>query len=487
VPVNLRGLVPFVAEEVRRDRGEEEKSGSVETPIQPVESREVTQFVEPTYKQYRCSSGDPLSCERQQPPVEQNLAVTYCQDCGFPAPLSEKAEIRGSRGRYRVERLLGRRGLGRLYQGIQVSNHHSVVIKEYLLPDRLFNQAEAKLRKDTFQQVAGVSLADGRVQDFRLCHPWEAIADENQERCYLITQGNLDLYPTLRDYLTRHGAMSAIAVREVLNQVLQTLEFLHTQKIRLPSGQVQHGLAHGNLRLDSLLIAKNQASEIRRQNGMSLPNRSNNDLASGILDSDFFIYVCDLALWERLFEPPTSKPHSPSFLQDLKDLGNVSFYLLAGETTVNPEDEQQWPIVNFALKAFIKRLIGIGSSFESAEAARKALLKLPPETTVTQPRTQVVSEEENVKIPRLLFLVLGLLGLVLLGLLIWSPWSKSEESESASDEPLLCCIRSVSGIPAGKFKYTGEQSGIWRYILQQKNLVRFGQTLEDELKRLQPK
>jgi hypothetical protein len=39
--------------------------------------------------------------------------------------------------------------------------------------------------------------------------------------------------------------MAAPLVREVLNQTLQTLQFLHTQKLRLPSGQIRQGITHG--------------------------------------------------------------------------------------------------------------------------------------------------------------------------------------------------------------------------------------------------
>ncbi len=496
VPARLRWLIPFV-DDLRHERweDEDEEEATVDTPreVAQGEYRKVPQVLEPSYTQYRCSWGDPLTCDRLQQSMAQNPEAKYCQECGFPVTLLEKAEIRGSRGRYRVESLLGRRGLGRLYRATQLSNSHQVVIKEYLLPDRYFNQEEARIRKETFKQIAGVSLADGRVQDFRLSHPWEAIADYNEERCYLLTKGNLDLYPTLKEYLALHGAMNAIAVRQVLNQVLHTLEFLHTQKFRLPSGRVQHGIPHGNLSLDSLLIA----AEVRHQNGNSRngSNHSTADSSVGILNTDFFIYVCDLALWESLFEPPTSETPIPSLSQDLVALGYIGFYLLAGKTVnsvngqpLNPKDEQQWPPVNFALKAFLLRLMGIGMPFESAEAARQALLKLPPETALAESDEQVApEEEEKAKIPRILFLLLGVLGLLLLGLLIWSLLPKSQDSESAGDELLLCCIKDVSGIPDGKFSYIGEREGTWSYVLQQKNLVVAGQTLEDELERRQDK
>src|SRR5919202_1759954 len=288
VPANLRWLLPFVGE-LKRDQQEEDEEATVETPIEVADARKAPQVVEPLYIQYRCSWGDPLTCDRLQQTVQQNPEAKYCRECGFPAILPHKAEIRGSRGRYRIESLLGRRGMGRLYRSTQVSNNQMVVIKEYLLPERCFNPEEAKARQEAFKLLGGVNLADGRVQDFRLSHPWEAIADANEERCYLVTKGKLDLYPTLGEHLARHGSMSGSAVRQVLNQVLQTLEFLHGQKYRFPSGQVQSGLAHGNISLDSLLIDEGQ----------------------------FFIYVCDLALWERLFDPSTSGIFNPSSSQDL--------------------------------------------------------------------------------------------------------------------------------------------------------------------------
>ncbi|GAB4175242.1 MAG: serine/threonine protein kinase [Coleofasciculaceae cyanobacterium] len=518
VPAQIRWLFPFVTQ-FKPTLEEEEEETAVGTAIEGVELRKATPVVEPLYTQYRCRWGDPLTCEHLQKTVQQDPELKYCRECGFPAPLSEKAEIRGSRGRYRVEGLLGRRGMGRLYRGIQLSNNHQVVIREYLLPDRYFNSEDVKTCKNTFQLLAGVSLADGRVQDFRLCQPWEAIADHNEERCYLLTKGNLDLYPTLREYLALNGSMPAIDVRQVLNQVLQTLEFLHTQKFRLPSGQVQQGIAHGNLSLDTLLIARNSRSEqpfarteISHQNGASRNGFNNSAVAlsSELLHTDFFIYVCDLALWESLFDrrKDNSIPHSqfpipnsqfpisnPSPSQDLVALGYIGFYLLAG-TTINPingqpldpNDERQWPPVSFALKAFLLRLMGITVPFERAEIARQALLKLPLETPVAIPVVQVTSEEEEtVKSPRLLWILLGLLGVGLLGTLIWFLLPKPQVSGSVGDELLLCCINQVSAIPSGKFTYTAEREGTWSYILQQKNLVSDNKTLNEELQERQPK
>lgn len=468
IPERLRWLFPFISD-FRPALEEDEEEAALDKPTEVAEALRRSQFVEPLYLNYPCQQSNPLNCDRLQQADQKIPEVKYCQECGFPALLLEKAEIRGIRGRYRVENILSSRGIGRLYQGIQISDNQRVVIKEYLLPGRYFNPEEATVRKQAFVRLGGVSLADGRVQDFRLSHPWEAIADANEERCYLVTKGKLDLDLTLGEYLLRHGAMTGSAVRQVLNQVLQTLEFLHGQKYRFPSGQVQSGLVHGNLNLSSLLID----------------------------EQEFFIYVCDLALWERLFDPSTSEIIKPLPSQDLVALGYVGFYLLAGSThnpvdrqPLDPKNEQQWPPVNFALKAFLLRLMGLGIPFESAEAARQALLKLPPEAAIAGVVVQgVPEEEEQIKKtrPLFLFLLLGTLGLMLLGILIWFLIPKANEPSIAGDELPLRYIKDVSAIPSGKFTYTGEVGGRWTDLQIQKNLVAPGKTLPGELTARQPK
>lgn len=464
IPSSLRWLFPLI-EEFRREEALEEEAAIAPTP-EISEPKKLPSEIESLYRKYPCTSGDPLSCDRARQ-IDPQHPEKYCQECGFPATLPAKAEILGSRGRYRLETFIKRRGMGRIYAGVRVSDSRRVVIKEYLLPERYFNSEEISQRQQTFERVAGVNLADGRVQDFRLIQPWDAIADRNEERCYLVTRGDRELFPTLREYLAINGAMTPQQVRFVLNQVLQTLEFLHTQKFRLPSGHVQHGIAHGNLALNSLLID---------------PENS-------------FIYLCDLALWERLFDPSLAEIPNPSPARDLVDLGYLSFYLLAGGTVhpvsgepLNPQDEQQWPPVDFPLQGFILKLLGLSLPFESAEAARQALLKLPLQPAIAGTFLQKLPEtEEKVKSPRPIFWLLWGLSFALLGALIWLLLSKPQASESAGDDLLLCCIKEVAGVPAGSFTYGGDREGTWSYVLTQENLIARGSTLEQELIERQPK
>jgi hypothetical protein len=421
---------------------------------------------EPIYKAYFCSRNDPLGCDQPQKTLQEVPGAKFCLECGFPTPLAEKAEIRGSRGTYRVLNALGKRGMGRLYQGIQLNDGQPIIIKEYLLPNRLFNKQETRQRKDAFIRLAGVSPADGKTQDFRLLSTWEAIADERDERCYQITRGTLNGSPSLRAYLAElqnkalqeapenpiQTSMTPLEVREVLNQVLQTLEFLHGQKFRFPSGQVQQGLAHGNLNLDSLLLFRAPSNQ------------------------QFFIYVGDLAIWENLFYPPLMQLTNPAPADDLVALGYVGFYLLAGrdrdpntDQLLNPQDARQWPLVDPALKELLLRLMGLDVDvpFENAGAARQALFQLPKEEQFAGSVAPPLPEEEE-KTSRKPFLILGALALLFTAGILWNIYSSMQNGglNGFGPDTRLPDFASVTGVPQGTFSYVAERDGTWNFVLQ---------------------
>lgn len=407
-------------------------------------------FVESFYKEYHCSRNAPLNCDQPQQTVQQLPKAKFCLECGFPVTLPDKSEIRGSRGTYQVISFLGSRGMGRLYSGIQLNDSQPIVIKEYLLPTRCFNAEETRQRKETFIRIAGLTPADGGTRDFRLSNLWEAIADQQGERCYLVSKGNLEASQTLSRYLLEKGSMTAPQVREVLNQALQTLQFLHTQKLRLPSGQMQQGLAHGNLSLDSLLLVEN--------------------------NQQFYIYLCDLAAWERLFDPPLIQSSSPKLEQDLVALGRVAFSLWVGRSAddssrqpPNLRDDQQWPHSDRHLKQFLCRLLGLDTPFNSAEAARQALLQLPKEE---QANNSVPSPDEQKEkgFRRSPLLVIGILALLLVGGVIWYFKRPTEypQHDLRAFWSLLPSFSDINGVPVGKFTYTGESDGTWSFVLKRK-------------------
>ncbi len=435
------------------------------------------------YRQYRCITHNPLDCHLSQPKVTENLESKYCQECRFPMILRSATEIQGKRGRYKIEKFLNRRGLGRLYQGMQIPHNQVVVMKEYLLPDRCFNQEEAKLRKQAFEHLAGCNLADGRIHNFRFIESWDAIADPVEPRCYLITLGNLDSSLTLREYLRENGSLNQETVLKILAQVLQSLESLHGQKFSFPGGQLLSGIAHGNITLDTLLIGKIFDSA-----------PANSNLNDSILETDFFIYLSDLSLWEHLFNPLPIESFSPTVADDLGALGRIAFYLLLGQEfnpntgqIFKPEEDQQWPKVNLDVKRYILNLMGIGTSFANAEIARQAIPKLPPDILIDQSPEIKPEVKKKVKFYRGLWMILTGLGLAALGLIIWSLLGRFFQPNKGNSDVLLGAIADVSAIPPGKFIYTGEEDGIWTYILQQENLIAKGKTLAQELQKAQPK
>lgn len=476
LPPPLRWIVPFIQDDIKdlfRPEPEEETAPE-EFPIPVSEDgrEEVSADFFTTYEKYRCAFNNPLNCQEAEQTVTENPEAKACRKCGFPALLPNLGEVQGKRGRYRIERFLKSRGLGRLYAGVQLIEDRPVIIKEFLLPQRYFNEKEAIQTQLNFESLGGLSLADGRLQNGRIADVIEAIADRHdRERCYLITKGNIDSYSTLRTYIARKGAMSPRQVRHLLNQVLQSLEYLHGHKFRLPNGQIQSGIAHGNLSLNSLLISPQEQLYFH--------------------DPQFLAYLADLNLWEHLFEPPPKATLIPTVAEDLKALGYASFYLLAGSTDragsrLDPRYNQDWGKVDIALKLFLFRLLELDVPFASAAEARRALLNLPFEEELpTVGLETAIAPPEN-KQRRywwrwlLLFLALGLLG----GFLAW--WFSRRQVAIASSTIPTCCISDVPAVPTGKFTYAAEEKGIWNYILRQPNLIEKDKTLEAELLERRP-
>jgi ABC-type phosphate transport system substrate-binding protein len=408
------------------------------------------------FPEYSCLYNNPLTCDRPLQTTQELKGAKFCLECGFPATLSEQVEIKGNCGTYQVISYLGVRGYGRLYSGMQIKDKQPVEIKEYLLPNRCFNEQEIQQRKQIFQRIGGVKLADSRIQNFRLVKTWEPIADENTERCYLITQG-IEASQTLGQYLTEKGKMTASQVREVLNQTLQTLEFLHSQKISFPSNQVQEGMAHGNINLDSILI--------------KLTN-----------NQQFYIYLCDLAIWENLFIPPAIPQSAPAQREhDLESLGLVAFYLLSGSTLdyasnqpLDPRDNQQWSTTDNHLKQFIEQLMGFRTPFISAESARQALMKLPKEGQADNSSQLAENERVTQGVKKwwiwLLFIILLLMG----GgtgyyLLSRNPGNgSSKDDEWIKLKPHFVDVNVAPELTGNKFNYTGEKLGTWTFIINQK-------------------
>lgn len=464
VPARYRWLIPSIIEnislpipefnDVKEEiietlTAEEAEPVVLETPTEVIPTR-------PLYPAYRCLRNNPLRCEWTAKTLEENSDAEICIKCGFPTVLKPETRILGMRGTYQIESYLKTRNMGRLYTAIDLSDRSPVVIKEYNLPKRYFNRNETRTRQTSFINLTGLYLADGRYQDERLLTPSDAIAPTGEQRCYLITKGITDTFPTLQRYLEETGALTQPQVRQILLQALQTLEFLHGQKYRFPNGIVRQGLTHGNINLESFLIVPTFQG--------------------------FYIYLNDPALWENLFYPPNSSLEEQSVSQDLKQLGEVAFYLLAGRSRnpknnqpLDPTFEENWPEVNPLFKNYILALIGFSPApFENALLARLALLKLPPleeVLTLEKPEEEEAPEKPKKSYKRLWWLLFGVLGVTLLALLIWY-FARRNNPVNSIDNPPVCCLNQVLGeIPPATYTFTGEASGLWTYLWLQNNLI----------------
>jgi hypothetical protein len=485
VPTPVRRMLPFVAQEfqpeldaakgiIHRKRGERGEQ-ELEDIEQGIESTiPLFDTSRSLYSTYACSQGNPLSCKWSQQTTNEDSEKQYCFKCGFPAILANGKKIRGSRDVYQIEFFISDRGKGRFYKAVQLPDRQPVILKEYLLPKKYFSSYEIRARKESFEQLAGLDLSDGRqIQDFRFLSPTEAISDAHQERCYLIFKGDLYGVPTLASYLYKTGAFSNIEVLQVLDQVLQSLHFLHIQKFRLSGRLVEFGIIHGNLNLHSLLIVPNFQG--------------------------FFIYLTDLALWEEKFNLPLHPPANHSQIEDLKALGYVGFYLLAGGQfnptngkPLEPEIDSDWPdTVSLELKEYLLNLMGKGvSNYETAEIARRHLSRLPILQQAQQAvNTEVLLAEKEKKRKkrsrRLLFSLLAVLGLLVLAAILAVAFRR-EQPIAVVPEITQENINDVVGIPTGTFTYLAEPNGTWNYIITQPYLLQDGKKLKEIIRLKQP-
>ncbi len=388
------------------------------------------------YPQYhKCDRNNPLGCDRPLETLKVAPTAKFCNKCGFLAPLIANQEIRGRRGIYKVESFLSRQGNGRIYDAVQQNNGRSVIIKEYLLPRRCFEEAQTRLqKKDIFTKVTNFQVAQTLPSDFRLIVPSEGIADRDRDRCYLILPSSLAALPNLKTYLAQQGRMETEQVIKLLDQVLQSLEFLHSHKWQFISGTIQQGLVHGNLNLDTLSINKTEV--------------------------EFLVYLRDLFIWEQLFQPNNVSVANKRVADDLIALGNIGLYLLATPKIaaqngypLNPQDISGWGVAP-PLQGFLQRLLGLNSPFEDAASARRELRQLISNLAELEAIPQNDSEPLSTAKPTFNWLFWAVFSaiMLLLGGGIWW-WKRNLNSEQPLAFSGECCIENIRNVPSGKLTY----------------------------------
>lgn len=325
-------------------------------------------------------------------------------------------EIRDNFGRrYKIGQCLSHSAQVRQYEANPTAQQkQQVLIQEFLT-----RSPSDRLPTVTYQNV--------KVKEFRLLLPIDVIKDfyeDNQQdiRWYLILE-KIPNSLTLREYLNqRHQPLTPIQVSKILQQILQTLQFLHNcYEVRFFEN-ISKGIGHGNLNLDSLLVV-NYGPQ----------------LAFNEEDEEFRIYVSRLALWEKLIDSLDSTLYHLSlsktaFEKDLKDLGRIS-YFLSGGTQENPAQDLEWhqhchpQIKNFTVQLY-------SGSFKSAAQAHRELLKLPLNYPVDSSQNVFEQNEDLVQnsqrwIIPIIFLLVALMsfGIYFLGVLHFLSRSQTSKTD----------------------------------------------------------
>jgi len=371
----------------------------------------------------------------------------------------------------------------RIYDAIQDTGGEPVWIYEYLLTDYNFNLKEARTRQIAFRKLVDLNLRMGNGSDFRLQKLIDVITVPDRT-CYLIT-APVNSSETLADYIRSAEpgkAMPPAQVRELLRQVLQSLQYIHgAYRVRWSEDRAERQFCHGNLNLETLLIRHVPAS-------------------AGSKRTPFFVYLTRFALWEHLFQPPTISNRSVNIANqsqdlgttadDFRALGEVAFQLLKGQIVAEPSMVRQqamqddyWPQApqSQALKPFILRLMGVQglTPFKGAEPALAALRKLPATASAVPPTAEAPNEAEPVSPTddsvsgdgSGCWLVGGLLALLaVLGFSGWSWWVRRSPTASL---PLMsqcregsCKLSEVQNVPS-ELNYWVDPGSSWNTAFYQ--------------------
>lgn len=395
--------------------------------------------------------------------------------------------LQGTQGWYEVAHWLKKRGQGHLFSGIRLDTKASVVIKEYLLPAGQFSADEIVQKQTDFRDFGGFQYLDDRIRDIRAIRPIESIVDagnydkalsESSEakRFYVVTD-SYDACPTLHQKLIGKmaedkRAFAPAQVRSMLLQILQTLSVLHQQKILLPSGQIQLGITHGNLTLESILWVEGKGHS--------------------------FLYLSDFALWDHIVSSHNRSylstinrmgKFSESIAQDLRAVGQIGHCLLAGQTSQHQAGDNAYAALDPLLYGFIQQLLETeGVSFTTAEAAWKALLGLPvPLLSLVDSAERgtvdgLSDKKKKPALSRAALAGLGVAALALIGGFVWLFAPKAQGQLDDSTALAACCFSEIDAIPPGDFTYAAITDDTWQAVLQQQSLGKRGRSIRSALR-----
>ncbi|MEB3214405.1 MAG: hypothetical protein VKL39_23865 [Leptolyngbyaceae bacterium] len=403
-------------------------------------------------------------------------------------PLSPGTALKGSQWyRYHINKRVRDYPWVRWYEATNQSDE-TVLIQEYLLPDTEFHPDEIEKRTKAFVQLVNLNIhplnGPGEGRDFRILRLVEAFVSADRQKddgrtsaqCYLVSKPLSGV--SLNDYIRQYGYLHSRDVREVVRQVLQTLQFLHEVcRVQFSPTHMERGIPHGNLTLDSLFIRQTELMGVSS-------------------DRQFFIHVTDLMLWEHLIHPPSSPKFHRAIAQtaqelgntadDLRDLGRIGFQLAGcmvtpGTNSISglQDGHAQSILNNEPLYDFLCRLIGATTPFNTASEALQALNTLPSQSGTHAYEQYPGSLEEN---KSKLFQQLAQWGLPVAGLALlimgMTAWLflqtpngsggdvlSSDREETSPPDPLYISETLPSTSSTLTVSYQAETKGAWQEIL----------------------
>ncbi len=357
------------------------------------------------------------------------------------------------------------------------SNQDKVFIKEYKLVNSN-SEINEEIKRD-FKNIIDFNLRIGREYDFRILTLIDRFTRDRS--CFLITKYIAGAVP-LKDYLGKNPVITNEQIKVIIQQVLESLLFLHTTyraKFQTDKQEIQKGISHGNINLNSLLIKDIKETGVQNERR-------------------FFIYLTDLALWENIFYPNKVYSNSQNknltqngeYLsdksQDLFNLGKLALALISGRY-----DEQSWQIIdseadnilpkthNIKFSAFIRHLLNKEHSLK-AEEALDEITKINVKQDNTHipsaptPNNQSVEQktEEATKTPNFLLpllacssLFLLLIGFGIFGIINSRKPQQSISNSTSNQDNKNCCLLTEKDFEGIQGKYLVES--VWERVNQQ--------------------
>lgn len=410
----------------------------------------------------------------------ENRLITDYQSRLPPLTAKKDRYLQSYRGRYKITELIKDDIKLREYKGFTYPQNKAVRIKEYFLS----NVDETKVRE--LKNRTNIKLKTTSGQDFRFITPLDTFTDG--ERCYVITQSNLN-YITIREFLSSPDKSYYLKnkIFKIIQQVLQSLYFLHTQNIDLGNSNNISGIAHGNISIDSLLIE-----------------------TKDIQENQFFVYLSNLAIWKDIIEYQNINHYSCQTMKknDLINLGYVAVTVLLSDEIASgfisrdelaePENIIYWLNQKTTNEKayFILQLLEVKEPFNNTKEAHDKISELLSNKNQYQPEevsqkiqpTSDIKENKNNKI-FLIVLVSSFSSLIGILLLVWFINEKrgADKVETGNQNKVdeNCCINKVNfaNIIDNKkeVKYYIQDSGVWDYLLTKPNLVAYKKTLIQEI------